>query len=432
MNHGINKAEEQFRDLAESLEVDINTNDLWASVEPQLKPEKKKRRGFIWWWVGVAALLLGVIIAKDNISFQTEKEVPLPVIPARITEVSPVGVIEKQNEKEVQPGIEKRRSQTPLRKKLSKHKNIPVRPIASPPALKSVDKQSEPNNKIEAVTQIHLDEAAVVVDYPVVSSIAGIKQELKWTNNELPDVGNLKITNHRSRRWFISFASGINQNWSAVRMDNPEVVDSRFAFETDLYGISTELMAGIQKGKWSLALGGSYSLQTTGFTQHQTVVEQEVVQGTTTTFIDGDGEKTDMYGNVLQTTINRYDILWHRIHREIDAQVEIGRALFHHGRWSITVYTGLGYNLWASHRGYYFEENMQSITKLTGEVPSPYRKKGGLKYNGAIGLNYQLGNIQLGITPYFKYSNYSILENTFYTLKNSQYGLQLRMVYRPQ
>jgi len=76
MNHGINKAEEQFRDLAESLEVDINTNDLWASVEPQLKPEKKKRRGFIWWWVGVAALLLGVIIAKDNIPFQTEKRCP--------------------------------------------------------------------------------------------------------------------------------------------------------------------------------------------------------------------------------------------------------------------------------------------------------------------------------------------------------------------
>jgi len=45
----LNNKEEKLKDILGGLEIDIDTNDIWANIESDLpSPEKKRRFGFFW------------------------------------------------------------------------------------------------------------------------------------------------------------------------------------------------------------------------------------------------------------------------------------------------------------------------------------------------------------------------------------------------
>ena len=62
----LNSKEEEFRDILGGLEIDIDTNDLWANIESELPQPKKKRRFGIFFLVGLISL--GLIAVAWSLS----------------------------------------------------------------------------------------------------------------------------------------------------------------------------------------------------------------------------------------------------------------------------------------------------------------------------------------------------------------------------
>lgn len=448
MSNQLKNTEKTFKNIADHLEVDIATEGLWAAIESELPPVQKSRKKLILlWWTGAGAMAFFVFMMA-YIFNTTETPLAKKTTEISINHTTKTASSSTKN-KETQ-------NKNATLSKIPKRDN-PINTNTSENHLKTQfsTKKTNTNNAKKDIAQSVSKSFKILTKKDLLPLLSMVKKDkfnlpkevlrINRLTNEVPtfirevykdrflfDIKQKQSFIKPLRKnisWYIQFASGINQNWSQIDIKNPDFInDKRFAKETDVYGVTSNLMIGLRKNKWSFALGLSHSMQTSRYTQVEKVITQQEITGVIQTQISDSGTKTELQGQVIETTVHYYDILWHRVHNGLDFQAEIGRTIYRKGAFSMNIYAGLGYNIWTKHTGYYLSPDELSITKIENNNTHPYKNKVGVKYNGAISFNYDWGRMNIGLSPFIKYSNTSILKNSaFYTLKNSQYGLQVRM-----
>jgi len=107
MNNNLTPQEETFKSKANELSFDINTDDLWASVEPQLPPQKKKRRVAIWFFLsGLAIALISLfwmVNPNENSIAQHTEEINKTIENKESTKIAKINESATQKSGEIKP-----------------------------------------------------------------------------------------------------------------------------------------------------------------------------------------------------------------------------------------------------------------------------------------------------------------------------------------
>ena len=155
------------------------------------------------------------------------------------------------------------------------------------------------------------------------------------------------------------------------------------------------------------------------------------IKGITQINIDENGFTSVETGLVSVSTLSNIDVLWHHRMNQIDGSIEISKSILNNKHWSLFAGVDLGYNILTRHNGYFFDEQFKFVkTETVDDVP--FSSNQGFLYGMNMCLEYQFQNFTIGLSPNISWRTGHLLENNFsYNLKNSQYGIQVRMYYYP-
>ncbi len=231
---------------------------------------------------------------------------------------------------------------------------------------------------------------------------------------------------------FLRFQLGLNHNNSRnILAENSEGLDAQIlGLENDKMGFNSEIGVGLfHASGWRISGGLSYSSFFSSMSSNEVEITSQEVAGTETIIINPDGSQTLIAGTLQQTSSSETSFLWHRRHKRLDVQIGLGKSLMHWKHLSIGIEAGLRYNVWASDRGYFFDNNLE-FTKLTEGVESPYKNRHGLGFSSAVNIEYAMGRYIVGINPFLRYNPNSISKAShIYLNKNHQVGLNASLFY---
>ena len=253
--------------------------------------------------------------------------------------------------------------------------------------------------------------------------------------DELVTMPSPTIRPVKSKRWLPAFAflGGVNIHENHVATRGNETLDfSRIESEQVLPGWSTSMRyIGEHTSGWRLGLGLSYNRFVSRFERNETVSSTIEITGNQSSQIDGNGNISYIEGSLTETTITEYDYLIHRKHDVVDLQMILGRKILGYGGFSISTDLMISHSLFTRHDGYFFVDSDEAIQRFKAGEASPY--KGNLIHAGlSLDMEYNFGKFAIAMRPFMERALNNMTEATnYYQLKNSRYGVQLGIVYRP-
>jgi len=473
MKEDLTNKEVEIKGLAEGMSFEIDTNDLWANIEPQLPPVDNSRKRPIWWMM--TGVLLGLILAGSIFVYSStdsteiiEGSEPIPVtsvvVPANeilledkkiISDISTtknnsINIIEsniKTHTQTHQTSYDEGHILGKLDNRNTSATNNVVNDIAivQQPSTESVSTKN--NIVIEASLLLNdsknntindsQEKNTILKERSTVEGISSIKllelellEQLSTITILTPNIDPVKISKWKS---FWQINTGVNTTKNRISfLDNEVSLDQQFAREQNLIGLSNSIQYGQEnKNGWRFFGGLSHVRSTYRYSNFEETIFRTQETGVESKTIDELGNQSETLGQITITSIVKNDIVWHRNHDYVNLEVGFGKRHSLLDRLSIVTDGYIGYNLWSSHDGYYFEEDNPTITKFTNSKNHPYQNKG-MDIGGKLGIEYDLGNFSIGLSGNYNHGLGTITKsNNYYQIKNSHYGVQLGVVYRP-
>jgi hypothetical protein len=468
--------ERQLRALADNFSLDIDTSELWGKLESQLPPvEQKRRRPLIWWFFGGALMLLiGALIWRNQLKTES-----IEIITQNLNNP----VIQNGQEESIDTKI-KHTNTTTFAKTQSETASFQESADSDNSAITSDLNQlvdTEPKQAIEKIQKKNVstnanseryDEKSLITEEAIINQGQMVQKSIdalvdaSFNMVEVPEVEVqneskalvafdplglialdnviystpysfplLEIKPVSVNYWIPYFAltSGMNIHNSKIYSIENEAFDlSQFENEKPLVGLSSELRMGMEHSSgWRWGIGLNHTRLVNRFSQmgSDTIVSE--VLGNAISKIDNNGNITNIDGPLLKTSITDYDLIWHRNHDFISIQINAGKRIYRKGKITVFADGSIGKNIWSKHSGYYFTEIDENIKKFESGEDNPY-SKASYDIGISMDLEYQLKYFSLSFRPFAKMGLNSITQKTnYYQLKNSQYGVQLGIVYRP-
>lgn len=465
----LNNKEEKIKDILGGLEIDIDTNDIWGSIEAELPQPKKKRRLGFFLLAGLILLsfsgLTWNMISSDQIDPSTQKDIT-QTIPSKdkaftsIENLNPKSSVttnesKSQNiENNTTTTNEIIQSEFPTNT-ASSNQSISVSNTIEKTAQKLQDEIQntvvlQENNSIKNTTTINtqLDKEETKVELTIAQEekreIAILGLDLVPTlSSQLFDIterqkvvtspNEIKPLYTFGRQLILQFKLGANQNNTSISDVNSrnEFDTSEFGFETDKIGLSGSFAIGVENNGWRFLAGIAYHQNVSHYERNDVIIFTDLVTGIESYKISTDGDKSAQNGLTTVTVARDNEISFYRQHRAIDFYASIGKRLWSYKGLVLLADAGFGINTFTSSNGYYLKDNAFGFTKIS-DNNHPYKVNTHWNAIASIELGYDFGKTRIGISPFLRYNPNSITEQThFYQLKNSQVGMQLSLTYSP-
>lgn len=467
----LNKKEEQIKDILGGLEIDIDTNDIWANIESELPQPKKKRRFGIFLLFGILGLgLIGlgwtigrsttINIDAQNINISSTSSAENIVATAeQITVESPTTIkIDQQTIRKTED--EKSNSSNITNEATS------INPIQLNSTTSNIFKKEKINSA--PYTNIKQDSNPTIASIAEESDNAFIVSTVKAKNTEatdpelqeerniIPGIGLTptlssqlleiaqrqrvesspsKITplHKNGRQLILQFKLGANQNRSSISNINSigEFDGSEFDFERDRLGLSGTFNIGVENNGWRFLAGVSYHHHVSSYERDDVLIVKDPVTGIESYKISSDGITSAQNGIITVTSARDNEISYHRQHRAIDFHATIGKRLWSYKGLVLIADAGFGVNTLTNSSGYYISDKAFGFTKFSDDN-HPYKINTHWNAIASLEIGYNLGKTRIGLSPFIRYNPNSITSQThLYTLKNSQVGMQLSLTYTP-
>ncbi len=460
MANNLNHQEEKFKHILENLELDVDTSSLWDSIESKVdKP--KKRLGFLW-----MSLLVGLIVGGGLLSHlllnQPNQVQPKQLLSNELSEANDLTDNSRPNTLDTEskstsnlPSNKLKETHTELNAKFNtNHKNNTRSQLIKPTSSSTNTQLSTISNTTHTSTfysQLGKDQNNPTVGnrQTIKSKTFDIKKDaiqlqeigvlafpllgLNGTNDILLDHKTQAISADRASfkksklpHLFVAVKSGLNVSFS-----DPKLTQNVTNFNAQEFTKEEGLIAydiNLQVGKywshgWKISAGLGFNKQTIRYTNQESVIKTEEIEIADVSY-DSAGNVTEVISTAEQTTTHDYDIRWHRNHKNINAELLIGKDLIHVDRWRFGLEGGYIFTLSSTSQGYYFSDTESSFNKITNQEVSPYRNKGLTHSQLGAYLEYRMGAFEIGFSPTFRYHLNSLTnDNHFYSLKNSQLGM---------
>lgn len=469
----LNKKEEQIKDILGGLEIDIDTNDIWANIESELPQPKKKRRFVIFLLFGIFSLgLVGLgwtmgkfattDIDAQNINISSTSSVEnIVVIAEKITaESNTTTKINQQTKIKIQD--EKSNSYKITNEVIS------TDPIQLNSTASNVTKKEKINaflhTKIEKESNPIFTSNAVESDKTFIETKLNIdtktteanELELQEERNTIPGLGltptlssqlfeiaqrqriesspsSISPLHNNGRQLILQFKLGANQNRTSISNINStgEFDGSEFDFERDRLGLSGTFNIGVENNGWRFLAGASYHHHVSSYERNDVLIVKDPVTGIESYKISTDGITTAQNGTITVTSARDNKISYHRQHRAIDFHATIGKRLWSYKGLVLIADAGFGVNTLTNSSGYYISDKAFGFTKFSDDN-HPYKINTHWNAIASMEIGYNFGKTRIGLSPFIRYNPNSITSQThLYTLKNSQVGMQLSLTYTP-
>ncbi len=467
MANNLNHQEEKLKHILENLEMDIDTSLLWDSIESRV--EKPKRRfGFLW-----LSLLTGVFLVGGFLATYWFKShnVPQDQVAAKLATNEHITAAEKPviTANSSEAIVYKTDTNETLDKHVNKPKLVPTKNVNK----KAATNQSTLNQAYNTLnlTTIHRDNLSK--NLTTISEKTEKANSLKTHNNSftntLNSANDLVTTLNKLNRlhlrplslddhvfllsndhidpidvklaalkkslipqFFIAIKSGANISFTDPNLTRDvEYFNAKeFTKEEGLVGYDFNVQLGrYLNDAWKITAGIGFNNQTVRYTNQEQVTIVEEVDIVDIEY-DNVGNATEILSKAEQTTTNNYDIQWHRNHQNINLECLIGKDLLHQNNWRIGLEAGYIFTIASTSKGYYFNDAVESFSKIINNEENPYRVNGLSSAQIGTYVEYKLGKIDLGLYPSFRYHLNSLTNSQhFYSLRNSQLGVQASARY---
>ena len=473
MNNDLTKKEIEIQEAFDGTSFDLDTSALWDSIEPQLPPEENKRRPIWWMSAGVIAVL---ILLGSTFSYFTAEnseqqhsntepntissnfsanQIPQPVnnstLPISDNDDNERTVVNQNSQINTSSNLAKTvysnnnnnnnnnnnftnsiaielpqsEAKTNSIQEVTSHSNASLITRILSSTLTNQKSNTTQDLPLESETIVRGITSIDYVPFRKTSYLLSPKFELNS-----PQIQPIKNSYWRT---YIAASSGVNISQQHISSNTTESIDrTQFDKESGLIGSSSMIAFGKEHNNgWRFNIGLTHNRLVSRYSNQESSVVPSTIDGIESSKIDQEGNRIDSEGTININTINEYNILWHKNHDYVDLNLGIGKELFRTGRFSISTELSIGYNLWSQHEGYYFNEENATITKFQQGDQNPYKNQG-ISWTGRLQAAYDINNIAITISPYTSFALQNSTEPTnYYQIKNSQYGIQLGVVYRP-
>ena len=459
MTH-FNSKEEAFKEVLSDLDFNLDTDAIWNSVEDKLPRKKNEPRlPFMIW--GLSFLVLGMVslllfypvsdgvdrITTNELSANEKIEYSLPGTASMDAAIDRVA---EQMDK-----VQKADISTTTQTRSSKVKTQELNPTlnTSTSIYKNLANQntSVRSERLSPTSKITAPTAYTKSSNQTSSSLGNMKTPLQQiaylsmmygsieSEIESPAIqmrilpvatAPIDVISSKAQ-WlpYFSLSTGPSKNLSSFTNSENTFIDN---YESDLWGLSTNMQYGMENGNWNVYAGITHSYNASRFSNHD-ISSDSQDKPIETFHILGSGETESRAGFFTETTVTQNAIDWHRVHQNIDLQLGVGKSIFNSGATSLTIEAAANYNVWSKATGYYYSDNFTSITKFSAGQSNPYNKSNGLGALLGLSIQQQIGaKTSLVVRPYYSKVFQPITnENILYQIRNSQMGLQIGVSYRP-
>lgn len=483
MNH-LNPQEDRLKEMLESIDFEIDTQEIWDAVEPQL-PTDKKRHLALWWGFG-SILLLAMLVwiwispsdasqyglsSKDTLSQKGESHSQGNPVSSSLPIANPLTVAEHISTTVDDPinnssinthtNIISPSSKTDIKKRIKETYDGSTSETATHASTNPTKPYTSTHTNGIGVQESHSEEmnspntiAAPSMLDAGLEPIPPVQQKSRVNINSVQDIVSIFRSLHRSqtpislkaqqwiepyhtrdRQLILGIRSGIHQNissYSQIRSIG-EFDESELQYERDRIGMSHDLFIGIEnRNGWRWQAGASLHQYTATYHRNDVLYYTDAQTGISHYRIASDGTISTQPGQTSITYVSLIDLDWHRTHRSIDFFATIGKRIASIGRWSLVADAGLGLNTLTRHTGYYLSDRSFGFTKFE-DSESPYELTTRWNVLSSLEIMYNLKDQwSVGIRSFARWNPNSIVKDThFYQLKNSQVGIQLSLTYRP-
>lgn len=469
----LNSKEEEFRDILGGLEIDIDTNDLWANIESDLPQPKKKRRFGIFFIVGLISL--GLIAVAWSLSDTNIENIdsPASVISTKVNSNTRVAVKENNatdSESNTNIHTQVNTNGATNNNKSAYNQITKTQEIALPINTESPLYTNAKENDITTVNSIEIDNSPAIVFNTNDSEKTNIETALilntydhkvngiskkeerihLLTTNLTPTLSSqlLEIAQRQriessqsmitplqqiNRQLILQLKLGGNRNITSISdiNSNGEFDGSEFDFERDRLGLSGTFNIGVENKGWRFLAGISYHHHVSTYERDDIIISKNPDTGIEYYKISTDGNTTVQNGTVTVTSVRNNAISYHRQHKALDFHASIGKRLWSYKGFILMADAGLGTNVLTSTSGYYLADKDFGFTKIT-EDNHPYKINTHWNAIASLELGYDFGQTRVGISPFVRYNPNSITTKShIYSMKNSQVGMQLSLTYTP-
>ena len=472
MKEDLTNKEIEIKDIADGMSFEIDTADLWANIEPNLPPVDDRKNRPIWWMAAGAFLMFtllggtysyfseGPIESIDKIELSSMQQ----IVASDIFKNEPIVTLTQESKAE--KSSNNLQSKKPI---INKHTDAPFTNYDDGHSHDKVDnsniiKTENVTNDIAVIQQPMTEKNVSIgglnenerIDLmennlrQVIHNIAPSSEERSWLEGvsalkvvELRTIGNSSalliptpiIEPLKLDKWhpFWQVNAGVNTSNNRISFIDQEVTfDPQFDREQNLIGLSNSIQYGQEnKNGWRWFGGLTHLRSTSRYSNFEEIIDTQIENGVESKTIDQYGNEFETLGQITVTSITQNDIIWHRSHDFINLEIGFGKRHALLRRLSLVTDVYVGYNIWSRHNGYYFEKENPTITKFTNAENHPYQNKG-IDLGGKLGVEYELGNFSIGLSSNYNHGlGNATKSNIYYQIKNSHYGVQLGVVYRP-
>ena len=473
----LNHTEQDFKDILESMDFEVDSNEIWSSIESDVPSKEKKRFG--WLFFTAIGLLLGTTISflwlrtsDSNITDHTPTSISQPLSSTKKTTPIATTQIIQNPTLESKEGLpfNKNKIHTNTQifqntKNTNTDQNTIITPVVHKPQannilipssirqsatiektqIKSTTQNTKNITRKKEITantnEFHqINTITQGVSNTRINLIAAPK--IESVTLALLDINNTPIDRHNRdmikplrtySALFYGIKTGLNRNISTITSikSNSEFDSSEFDLEKDRYGQSTNLFAGIQRANgWRFTIAASYHQYVSTYSRDDIILYKDAVTGIAYYKIEADGTILSQQGQTSVNKVQQNDISWNRQHKAIDLQVSAGKRIWSFKGFSWNIDMGVGYNVYTSHNGYYLEDSSFGFTKINTD--HPYKSSTSWNMISSTDLSYDFGKIKIGVSPFIRWNPNSITNTKhFYQLNNSQVGMQLLLTYSP-
>jgi len=462
MKEEMTNKEIRIKDIADGLSIDIDTADIWANIEPQLPPVKKRRRVAFWWVFGL--FFIGVALASITLydrseSTPVEQPSALGLTSVDKNQINTTKTIEPDNKRENQPKnvnnqnsiiTTKQRSRTSQSNyddrydhdlmnnsnvyslnHMANDMSIVRQPIETSSVAPYTTADAETADQKSILNTDEVDNSRISIQ-----AMSAIKRmELKTLSSDTKfEFESRLIKPVSSLVWYPYWQmnAGINQalsktTFQIINTENPDQSE----YEQNLFGLSNAIQYGQENNKgWRWFAGVSYDRLVTRYSNFDKAVTTTTELGEESKTIDSEGNEFVILGDIKVITVIQNDIVWHRNHDYVNLQLGIGKRMMLTNRLSVVGDAYSSYNIWSQHDGYYFDPNSPTIIKFDRSDENPYQNQG-INIGGRLSLEYDLGTVSIGLSSLYESALRNTISTNQYNIKNSHYGVQLGVVYRP-
>ncbi len=444
----LNNKEEKFKEILECSDFEIDTNEVWSSIESKLPSKRRNRIPFFWIMGGLGVFIAGLLIGRfsnssNSISVANEMAPTTRHINHEkiqpLIGTSPVITLDNENKLHKDEAINLSEEYT-LERKGEIEDFFPnwsdrvgylksrVGRIVEEYSFKSYLSQNWAISYDLTTSQVR--EIMMLEKLPTQNGLLVINE-----NSEMPYLNkyHLKPIKKSSFRPFVMATFGFNKAMALSSYNNNSENSFRPFFENESggYGFSADVSFGTYlTSRLRVKAGLLFNNSNILYQRDGSYDRSHSVYGDEGVYHSANGEDISLQGEVASLYKIDADIRWHRSHKMYDLKLMAGYDVLRFNRLNVSLEAGLAYNIGSTHSGYYFDNSITGLNKFRKGDDHPY-KSIGLNPIAGIDLNYRIGKVGFVISAFYKRNNREIINNENYKSRNSQLGVQAGLSYSP-